>query len=126
MRVIGRNNLGDFNDVQKYRFCNPKASEKMVDLSGQTVKAVKWARVQEVNEETGAVKEILTIETENGEIYGTTSAPFLSDFDDFISECYPEGSTSRIVFKVISRVTKAGRTCIRFEPIDIVQEEDDY
>lgn len=117
MKTIVSSNLGSASEIQKYRFTNPMGCERMENLSGTVVTAVRWARVHEETEK--GEKEILNMELEDGTMYGTVSPYFISDFDNFIGQCAVSDDQA-IQFQVVARTSKAGRTCLRFDPIDLV------
>ena len=65
---------------QKYDLCMSPNTQKMSDQKGQRLEFSAYALYEDVDKKTGEVKEILTLQTPEGETYGTNSATFRSDF----------------------------------------------
>lgn len=88
-----------------YKLVKSAEVHKMVDAAGSELEVVKYVIFDDTDSKTGEVKEVLTIETEDGEMFGTISPTFIREFKDIVK--FFDGEVGNI--KVITGTSKGGR-----------------
>lgn len=91
-----------------YKMMKSPDVKKMSDAEDSILEVKSWLKYSDVDNKTGEVKEILTLETVDGEMFGTVSDTFKREFDDIVS--YFGDNVGAI--KVIGGTSKAGRKFI--------------
>lgn len=89
---------------------SPKA-QKMSDAEGSTLEIAASCLYEDTDDATGEVRTILSVETPDGEIFGTNSTTFQRDF----SAMQDLFGDEQLTIEVISGTSKAGRkffTCV--------------
>lgn len=82
--------------------------KKMIDAEDSILEVKSWVKYSDVDSKTGEVKEILTLETVDGEMFGTVSDTFKREFDDIVGFFGDDVGAIR----VIGRTSKNGRKFI--------------
>ena len=96
-------------DARKsYKMIKSPDVKKMSDAEDSILEIKSWVKYLDVDNKTGEVKEILTLETVDGEMFGTVSDTFKREFDDIVSHFGDDVGT----IKVIGGISKAGRKYI--------------
>ena len=98
----------DLSNRQAYKMMKSPEVKKMSDADGSVLEVAAWVKYTDVDQKTGEVKEILTLETVDGEMFGTVSNTFQREFNDIV-EFFGEDVGS---IKVTSGTSKAGRNFI--------------
>ena len=98
----------DMNVRTAYKMMKSPDVKKMSDAEDSILEVKSWVRYSDIDTETGEVKEILTIETVDGEMFGTISDTFKREFDDIVSFFGKDVGA----IKVIGGTSKAGRKFI--------------
>lgn len=88
-----------------YKLVKSAEVNKMIVAVGTEIEVVAYVIFDDIDSKTGEVKEVLTIETADGEMFGTISATFIREFKDIIK--FFDGDVGNI--KVISGTSKSGR-----------------
>ena len=91
-----------------YKMMKSPDVQKMSDADGSILEVAAWISYNDVDSRTGEIKELLVIQTTDGEMFGTVSAIFQREFKD-ITKFFGDDVGA---IKVISRKTKAGRNFI--------------
>ena len=93
---------------EQYLLTSSPAAQKMQNAKGTVLEVAAWAVYEDVDEK-GMSKEVLSIMTKDGEIFGTISPTFKEDFaricDFFAGEEFPP-------ITVIEGTSKNGRNFI--------------
>ena len=98
----------DMSNRQAYKMMKSPEVKKMSDADGSVLEVAAWVKYTDVDQKTGEVKEILTLETVDGEMFGTVSNTFQREFNDIV-EFFGEDVGA---IKVTSGTSKAGRNFI--------------
>ena len=80
-------------------------AKRMSDAVDSVLEVKSWLLASEADTVTGEPKEILTIETNDGELFSTISSPFMREFADIVKFFGDDVGA----IKVIERVSRAGR-----------------
>ena len=91
-----------------YKMMKSPDVKKMSDAEGSILEVAAWVAYNDVDSRTGEIREILTIQTTDGEMFGTVSAVFQREFKDIIKFFGDDVGA----IKVISGKSKAGRNFI--------------
>ena len=91
-----------------YKMMKSPDVKKMSDADGSLLEVSAWIVYTDVDSGTGEVREILTIQTTDGEMFGTVSGVFQREFKDITKFFGDDVGT----IKVISGKSKAGRSFI--------------
>ena len=94
-----------------YKMMKSMDVKKMSDAEDSIIEVKAWLKYSDVDNKTGEVKEILTIESVDGEMFGTVSDTFKREFDDIVSFFGDDVGS----IKVVGGISKAGHkfiTCI--------------
>ena len=67
-----------------YKMMRSPEVKKMIDAEDAILEVKSWVKYTDVDSKTGEIKEILTIETADGEMFGTVSDTFKSEFDAIV------------------------------------------
>ena len=97
----------DMNKREEYKLMNSNETKKMSDAEGSVLNPTAWIVYEDVDN-TGEIKKIVSLVTEDGEIFGTISESFISAFERIVD--FFDGEVGEI--KVVSGFSKAGRTYI--------------
>lgn len=82
--------------------------KKMFDAEDSILEVKSWLKYLDVDNKTGEVKEILTLETVDGEMFATVSDTFKREFEDIVSFFGDDVGA----IKVIGGTSKADRKYI--------------
>lgn len=91
-----------------YKMMKSPEVKKMSDADGSILEVAAWIAYTDADSRTGEVREILTIQTTDGEMFGTVSGVFQSEFKD-LTKFFGDDVGA---IKVFSGKSKAGRTFI--------------
>ena len=91
-----------------YKMMKSPDVKKMSDAEGSVLEVAAWITYTDADSRTGEVREILTIQTTDGEMFGTVSGVFQREFKDITKFFGDDVGT----IKVISGKSKAGRSFI--------------
>ena len=91
-----------------YKMMKSPDVKKMSDAEGSILEVAAWIAYNDIDSRTGEIREILTILTTDGEMFGTVSGVFQREFKD-ITKFFGDDVGS---IKVISGKSKAGRNFI--------------
>ena len=91
-----------------YRLMKSPESKKMLDAEGSVLQVESWILYNSPDKDTGEIKEVLAIETPDGELFATISNTFKEEFMDMVQ--YFGSDLGSI--KVIAGTSKAGRKYI--------------
>lgn len=83
---------------------------KMKDVVGQELEIEAWVKYEDADK-NGEVKEILSIQTKDGDTVATNSPTFISDFSRMVSLFKQSGEELKAV-EVMEGTSKAGRKFI--------------
>lgn len=98
----------DLNNRAAYQMMKSPEVKKMKDATDSILEVAAWIKYSDIDTKTGEVKEILTISTIDGEMFGTVSATFQREFEDIVNFF---GSDVGAI-KVLTGKSKAGREFI--------------
>lgn len=88
-----------------YKMVKSAEVQKMIDAAGSELAVVAYVIYDDVDAKTGEVKEVVTIMTADGELFGTISQTFIREFKDIIDAF--DGDVGNI--KVITGTSKNNR-----------------
>lgn len=91
-----------------YKMMKSPDVKKMSDADGSFLDVAAWITYNDVDSRTGEIRSILTIQTTDGEMFGTVSGVFQREFAD-ITKFFGDDVG---MIKVISGKSKAGRNFI--------------
>lgn len=91
-----------------YKMMKSPDVNKMSDAEGSVLEVAAWIVYNDVDSRTGEIREILTILTTDGEMFGTVSGVFQREFKD-ITTFFGDDVGA---IKVFSGKSKAGRNFI--------------
>ena len=91
-----------------YKLMKSPDVKRMSDAEDAILEVKSWIRYTEPDQKTGELREILTIETIDNEMFGTVSEVFKKEFDDIVSFFGDDVGA----IKVISGTSRAGRKFI--------------
>ena len=69
----------------QYKLMKSPMVKKMSDAVDSVLEVKSWIAYTDADSKTGEMREILTIETLDGEMFGTVSATFRREFADIVS-----------------------------------------
>ena len=98
----------DMSQREAYKLMKSPEVKKMSDAEGSVIEVKQWLKYSDTDLKTGEIKEILTVCTEDGEMFGTVSTTFMREFDDIVKFFGDDVGAIRVV----SGKSKAGRTFI--------------
>ena len=98
----------ELSSRQAYKMMKSPDVKKMSDADGSILEVKSWIKYSDIDQKTGEVKEILTLETNDGEMFGTVSPTFQREFND-ITEFFGDDVGA---IKVTSGTSKSGRNFI--------------
>ena len=91
-----------------YKMMKSPDVKKMSDADGSILDVAAWIAYTDADNRTGEIREILTIQTKDGEMFGTVSAVFQREFKD-ITKFFGDDVG---MIKVTSGKSKSGRNFI--------------
>lgn len=91
-----------------YKMMKSPYVNKMSDADGSILEVAAWIAYNDTDSRTGEIREILIIQTPDGEMFGTVSRVFQREFKD-IAKFFGDDVGA---IKVISGKSKAGRNFI--------------
>ena len=91
-----------------YKMMKSPDVKKMSDADGSFLDVAAWISYTDTDSRTGEIKELLVIQTTDGEMFGTVSAVFQREFKDIVKFFGDDVG----MIKVISGKSKAGRNFI--------------
>ena len=97
----------DMDKREEYKLMYSNSAQNMSDAEGSVLKPTAWVLHEDVTP-TGEIKKAVTLITEDGEIFGTISEPFINAFERIAD--FFDGEIGEIM--VVSGTSKAGRTYI--------------
>lgn len=98
----------DMDRRTSYKIMNSNETFKMSDAEGSVLDVKAWVIYNDTDEKTGEKKKVMSLMTDDGEIFGTISNTFIREFEK-IADHFDNDVGS---IKVISGTSKAGRTFI--------------
>ena len=96
------------DDRTSYKMMKSMEVKKMSDAEDSILEVKSWVKYSDVDNKTGELKEILTLETVDGEMFGTVSDTFKREFDDIVKFFGDDVGS----IKVVGGTSKAGRKFI--------------
>lgn len=99
----------DASKKTRYNLTMSPKMQNMKSIKGSVLEVSAWCKYEDVDVKTGEVRPILSIETPEGEVFGTNSATFISDFEAMV-DMFGEGGVDAL--EIISGTSKAGREFI--------------
>lgn len=96
------------NERTVYKMMKSLDVKKMLDAEDSILEVKSWVKYSDIDTKTGELKEILTLETVDGEMFGTVSETFKREFDDIVSFFGDDVGA----IKVIGGTSKSGRKFI--------------
>lgn len=91
-----------------YKMMKSPDVKKMSDADGSVLDVAAWISYTDADSRTGEIREILTLQTTDGEMFGTVSGVFQREFKD-ITKFFGDDVG---MIKVTSGKSKAGRNFI--------------
>ena len=98
----------DMDDRTAYKLMKSPEVKKMSEAEGSILEITSWIQYNSPDKETGEIKEVIAVETIDGELFATISNTFREEFLDMV-EWFGADLGS---IKVISGTSKAGRKYI--------------
>lgn len=98
----------DMDPRTQYKMMKSPAVKKMSDAVESILEVKSWIAYTDIDSKTGEQREILAIETKDGEMFGTVSATFRREFYDIVKFFGDDVGAIR----VIGGKSKAGRDYI--------------
>lgn len=98
----------DMDARTQYKLMKSPLVKKMSDAVDSVLEVKSWLAYVDTDSKTGEQREILTLETIDGEMFGTVSATFRREFADIVSFFGEDVGA----IKVIGGKSKAGRDFI--------------
>lgn len=92
----------------QYKLMKSPEVKKMSDAEDSILEVKSWIVYTDADQKTGEVREVLAIETIDGEMFGTISDTFKREFGDMVGFFGDDIGS----IKVISGQSKAGRKYI--------------
>lgn len=91
-----------------YKMMKSPEVKKMSNADGSILDVAAWITYDDADSRTGEIRKILTIQTVDGEIFGTVSGVFQREFEDLVKFFGDDVGA----IKVFSGKSKAGRAFI--------------
>ena len=91
-----------------YKLMKSPETKKMSDAVDSVLEVRSWMDYSDVDSKTGEIREILAIETVDGEIFGTISPTFRREFADIVNFFGEDVGA----IKVVGGQSKSGRDFI--------------
>lgn len=98
----------DLDQRTIYKMMKSQDVKKMSDADGSVLNVAAWIAYNDADSRTGEIREILTIMTTDGEMFGTVSGVFQREFKDIVKFFGDDVG----MIKVTSGKSKAGRNFI--------------
>lgn len=106
----------NLNAKEVYDMIKSPAIQKLSDAVGQVMGVTAYVLREEANS-NGEIQKVLNIRDERGVVYGTSSKPFIREFENVCD--IVKGDMSQLNhIEVISGKSKAGRTFITMVWVD--------
>ncbi len=109
MEILKSYNITDKRD--RYNLCKAQGIN-LSDLVGQRIEVKAYMLLEEADNQTGELRKTLKILTPDGEIIGTRSRTFISDFCDFLTFMEDDAIDS---FGVEQKRSSSGRNYLVFK-----------
>ena len=98
----------DMDGRTAYKLMKSPEVKKMSEAEGSILEITAWIQYNSPDKETGEIKEVIAVETVDGELFATISNTFREEFLDMV-EWFGADLGS---IKVIAGTSKAGRKYI--------------
>ena len=98
----------DMDGRTAYKLMKSPEVKKMSEAEGSILEITAWIQYKSPDKETGEIKEVIVVETVDGELFATISNTFREEFLDMV-EWFGANLGS---IKVIAGTSKAGRKYI--------------
>ena len=98
----------DLDARSAYKMMKSPEVKKMSEADGSVLEVKSWIQYIDTDSKTGEQKEVLTIATTDGEMFGTISVTFLREFLDIVNFFGDDVG----MIRVVSGKSKAGRNYI--------------
>ena len=98
----------DMDGRTAYRLMKSPEVKRMLEAEGSVLEIAAWIQYNSPDKETGELKEVIAVETVDGEMFSTISNTFKEEFLDMVDWF---GSDLGSI-KVIGGTSKAGRKYI--------------
>ena len=98
----------DMDGRTAYKLMKSPEVKKMSEAEGSILEITSWIQYNSPDKETGEIKEVIAVETVDGELFATISNTFREEFMDMVQYF---GSDLGAI-KVIAGTSKAGRKYI--------------
>lgn len=98
----------DMDERTAYKLMKSPEVKKMSEAEGSILEITSWIQYNSPDKETGEIKEVIAVETVDGELFATISNTFREEFLDMLEWFGPDLGA----IKVIAGTSKAGRKYI--------------
>lgn len=98
----------DLGARKAYKMMKSPGVKKMISAVDSVLEVAAWVKFTDIDSKTGEMRDILTVETVDGEMFGTGSPIFQREFED-ITQFFGDDVGA---IKVVSGKSKAGREFI--------------
>ena len=98
----------DMDKRTSYKLMNSNETKRMSDADGSILEVKAWCIYNDIDTKTGDEKKVVSVMTNDDEIFGTISETFIREFEK-IADHFGNDVGS---IKVITGTSKAGRTFI--------------
>lgn len=75
----------DLGARDQYKLMKSPEVQKMTEAAGSVLDVAAWMEYETQDETTGETKVVLSIQTSDGEIFGTISKTFIKEFREIVS-----------------------------------------
>lgn len=86
-------------------------SKKMSDAADSVIEVKAWIVFNDVDYNTGEQREVLTVETQDGEIFSTISSVFMREFNDIVKHFGLDVGAIRVIEGISRRSGRKYLTC---------------
>ena len=98
----------DLNKREQYKMMKSPSVNRMQDADGSILEVAAWVDYTDADPRTGEIREVLTIKTIDGEMFGTISPTFQNEFKQIVEYF---GSDVGMI-RVITGQSKSGRNYV--------------
>lgn len=109
MKVITKSK--ELSPKEVYDLTMNPTTQRMVDAVSQEIEVEAWLLYEDIDTSSGEVKEVLSILTPEGEVFGTISPTFKDEFTKMHELMNDMGVQVKRI-EIASGTSKAGRTYI--------------
>lgn len=107
LKVLNKNR--EMSNAEIYRMTRNQTNEKMSDYKGEIVTIVDWVEYEDVSENDGEIRRLLSVKTDDGRVLVTNSATFRRELF-YMLEIF--GNEPLPPVKIVGGTSKGGREFI--------------